>query len=275
MGQCRDFTPDLEQLASRWINIVCTTDAWSPDGPPGSEGGIGAGFYVTNGSVSGFAKPSKAPDPTWGTNHATNPVAAHEKIAADLASKLSLPVPPAVLWDRGIQKNGSPRHCVISALAFKPAFKWSQVMKLPRAGAQMLPAISTAASAMLVYDTWIDNRDRINAGNLIVTRDGSTDVVRCAYIDFAQTMTFGWLDRPVPSLNKVIGPDPGAISIDRSSLYDTVEKIERLTDQEIEAIVLRVPEGFLTTKRQTLIVEGLASRRDQLRAAMISKYGEA
>lgn len=273
MTSCRAFSDDLEAIAQRWNEVVCTSDKWTPEGPPGEAEGISAGFYVRSDGVRGFAKPSVHPNPRLGSPHVTNPVAAHEKIAADLAHRLGLPVPPAVLWDRGKRKDGSPHLCVISALAFAPAYKWSQVMRLPRAGVRMLPAISAAASAMVVYDTWMDNRDRINPGNLIVSEDGTTGLIRCAYIDFAQSMTFGWQDGPAPSILSQIGPYPGSVPVDLKAMTETLCKIESMDDAAISEPIQRIPTSFMTSQRKQVIINGLRQRRDQLRPVVEAKYG--
>lgn len=108
----RFFDPSAAAIANDWHNRVLSDHQWSPESAPGSAGGIQQGYFVRSGDIRAFAKPSQPPSPLLGPTYTDNPVAAHEKIAADLAFKLGLPIPPALLWDRGQQRSGGYRHCV-------------------------------------------------------------------------------------------------------------------------------------------------------------------
>jgi hypothetical protein len=273
MDRGRHFDSKLEQVAEAWASATVTSDMWTALTSPGQTVGITQGYYVTNGELSGFAKPSKPGDPKHGQNYISNPIAAHEKIASDLAYALALPVPPAILWDRGPQKSDNPRHCVISAVPFMPYYRWDQVMMTPTFGAKLVPSLTAAASALMVFDTWIDNRDRVNGGNLLVSYDPASSGARCAYIDFAQTMTFGWNDGPAPSVVRVESYFPGASKLDGAVVSDTVTAVENLPEERISAIVTQVPKEFIRERRQACIGEGLLRRRLALRAAISARYG--
>jgi len=267
MTVLRQFDPDIETLAGTWRGELCTSAKWLPEGAPGGLGGICAGYLVKNGTTLGYAKPSAPHDRKLGQAYVNNPIAAHEKIAADLAHDLGLPVPPAVLWDRGQQKGKGSQHCVISAVPFWPAYTWAQVMRLPKAGARLLPLIARAASAISVFDTWLDNRDRVNAGNLVI-RESDGFGVQVAYIDFAQSMSFGWGNGPAPGVIRVEGRFPGSAPLDADAIRDTVCAIETMLEDQIRSIVGRVPGAFLAPQRGWCIVEGLLRRRECLRGEM-------
>jgi len=89
----RAFSPDVEALAADWRGRCETSgDEWKPTSVVGAVHGEAAGYFVTSGTVNGYAKPSKldtSPKP-W-------PRAAHEKIAANLAFELGLPLPTVLL----------------------------------------------------------------------------------------------------------------------------------------------------------------------------------
>lgn len=90
----RSFSPDVEALAAAWRDRVpCVQqDHCRHTSQAGSAGGEASGYFVTSGPINGYAKPSMID-----TTPQPYSRAAHEKIAADLAHDLGLPLPPAVL----------------------------------------------------------------------------------------------------------------------------------------------------------------------------------
>lgn len=107
-------------------------------------------FYVLSGDLGGVAKPrEKTPPRKW-------PRAAIEKICADLAYELKLPVPPVTLWKASRKLNLLVSLLAVSLIPFEPAVAWNQ-----------------------------------NAGNLIFTEEES-GLVRTAHIDFSNSLFFGF-----------------------------------------------------------------------------------
>src|SRR5712671_187971 len=114
MVAVRRFPQEAEALARFWRDHAETADAWKPTGNPGAAGGQAQGYFVTSGPVNAFAKPSQR-DPS-----ATPvPRAAHEKVSADLAYDLGLPLPPAILhnWDDP-PPVGTERSVALSLIPF-------------------------------------------------------------------------------------------------------------------------------------------------------------
>src|SRR5258706_7322047 len=92
----RYFTPLEEHHAASWAELVETADPWVIGLPIGL--GESQSFHIDcSEGRRGACKPAHAGDGT--------PRAGHEKIAADLAFRLHLPVPAACLW-----KEPSNRH---------------------------------------------------------------------------------------------------------------------------------------------------------------------
>jgi hypothetical protein len=116
MGEIRRFTAEVEVHAKLWRQATTTDLPWTLRGKPGEVGGMTAGYFVHHETITGFAKPSHDTAPV--------PMAAQEKIAADLAFDLGLPVPPVVLWDRGARNDGLFQFCAVSLVPFEPANKW-------------------------------------------------------------------------------------------------------------------------------------------------------
>ncbi len=266
----RNFPVETEAAAGEWHSKVLSDHQWVPDATLGRPGGIGEGYYVTAGSLTAFAKPAVHPKPEWHAALKNNIPATHEKIAADLAYELCMPVPPALLWHCPSTRKESVQFKAVSLVPFKPFYTWEQILLISGMVKLVVPGIAKAASEIVAFDTWLDNRDRVNAGNVIVgMQPGSTDV-RCAYLDFAQSMSFSWDTGeaiPVAAVPRF----PGAVPADRESLEAAVRAIESLDDAKIRAIVERIPEKFTTRKRLACIVNGLLMRRGALRGALLNE----
>lgn len=264
----RAFGDAVEALASEWRKGILTTDAWRSTSRPGAVQGESEGFFVGCGGHDGYAKPSKA-------KRDQVPRAAHEKIAADLACDLSLPVPPVLLWERSGVAAGEETKCAISYVPFNPAHKWGHIAAMPATATRLSQALTNAASAMAALDTWLDNRDRAaNPGNLIVNGDGIVEPVRYAYIDYSYSMSYGWKDGPVPPVAGVIGPYPPTVKVDISVLAASVQAIESLHADVIKEVVGRIPDAFMTPVRRAVVIDGLLKRRTDLRAALSKTYGK-
>lgn len=255
----RWFSPEVETVAPQWRGETRTTLRWTQAGQPGEAGGEAQGFFVRSNGLDAYAKGS------GGVFRA-----AHEKIAADLAHDLGLPIPPVTLWDH---PNGEP--CSVSLIPFPAPQKWGVASQAPQSMARMAPQLAKCRSAMTVFDTWVDNRDRVNDGNVIVTL-ALNGGFGCAYIDYAYSLSHGWGEGTAPAITTVVPhypqPSPPA-PVDLAVLRATLEAIEAFPDAKIEEVVNRVPDHFLTPSRQATIVGGLVGRKAQLRAAFAVSQG--
>jgi hypothetical protein len=182
----RRFTASTQAIDQNWSTCPCSGDAWTATGIVwGTNNGP---IQVKNGAgVLGVQKP--------GHSNPTNPhTAATEKVVADLAYHLNLPVPPATLWDRGAAL-GLPRYVVISAWACDNVLSWDQA----QAGlsAAQRDALLSSASAMLPFESWISADDRQNGGNVLIAVDAHGDV-QGAWIDYAFSLDHLWKGNLVP-----------------------------------------------------------------------------
>lgn len=267
----RTFDGSLETLATDWRNAVISGDAWQVVQTCGSVGGEAQSLVVRCASTGGYAKPGH-------NNMAVTalPRAAHEKIVSDLAYELHLPIPPVILWDRGgAVPAGQERYTAISALAFTNAQMWGSVVKLADVHARILPGTREVASAMTVLDTWVDNRDRVNEGNLLVTEDtsGNPPLLRMAYIDYAYSLTYGWMQGEGYKAQTVVGCYPSPpLGVDVAIVADILARIEALPTSTVEKIVKRIPDEFLPADRRQLIIDGLVYRAEHLRIFLRTTY---
>jgi len=264
MGGFRRFDAVVEACAAEWRKVASTGLDWVPISLPGTALGTMAGYFVQHGELVGFAKPSRGPN-------AANPVpvAAHEKIAADFAYDLHLPVPPVDLWDRATRKGNLYQYCAVSLVPFQPLDKWETLLRVPAAADRLLPELAFAASAMLAFDTWIDNLDRINSGNLLAGEDPDHGTARYAYIDHANSLTYGWGDGPPARIARRVGPYPDQVTPDGRTIGETIAAIEALSDDHIAQVVDRIPEAFISPPRKACMRAGLCRRRHDLRGVLL------
>lgn len=269
----RRFADNVEAIARAWRAQVLSAESWRVVGPRTIQHGEASGFFVTANGVGGYAKPGRNQPPV--TEH---PRAAHEKIAADLAHDLGLPVPPCTLWERPSPGAGE-RFCCVSLEAFVPIFQWRDVLRAPGLAGRLANESIEAASAMVAFDTWLGNGDRVNEGNLLVQEDvsGPVPVARFAYIDFANAFTWSW----GPPSNQAeawkfvgaTGPYPvGSNRLDLTLMAKTRDAIRAVPQAAIRDIVDRVPPSFLPAARKDAIMKGLEYRQQSLDSLLRSAF---
>jgi hypothetical protein len=136
--------------------------------------------------------------------------------------------------------------------------------------------LKPVASALVPFDTWLDNSDRPNSGNLIVSKDQAdpSKPLRVAYIDYANSMICEWRNRSFT----VIAPRPiyptDQTDADVTVMEDMLRRIEAIGGDTIKGIVDQVPDDFATGPQKRLILDGLLYRQQPcLRAALKAVYG--
>jgi hypothetical protein len=245
----RHFTPLEEQHAASWAELVEATDPWVIGLPIGL--GESQSFHIDcSEGRRGACKPAHAGDGT--------PRAAHEKIAADLAFRLRLPVPAVCLW-----KDPSNGHLfAVSTWAFRQAMTWGEVST--RLSATFMQNAAPAFSAMRVFHTWIGDTDHGgNPGNVLVDVESGEDQPRVAFIDHAFSMSQNpdFVTKPAQIVPSLYVPD-GMSHL--ASISETIERINQMEATMLETIVRRVPAPFLPSERAEAIILGLLKRRTEL-----------
>lgn len=150
-----------EEIACAWRGEVVSTLPWRPaDEQPEVESGDLKGFAVVAEGFPGrgFLKPGvRLPDADRKCH------AAREKIAADLAFDLSLPVPPAILWRRPGQPTHVETQVVVSQFVYPEDVKWFMVeygnVRPVVLSSDEAAEILRRASGMLAFDTWVDQHE--------------------------------------------------------------------------------------------------------------------
>lgn len=225
---------------------------------------------MTSGTVNGYAKPSKIDNSPM-----PNPRAAHEKIAADLAFELGLPLPPVLLhrWP-GAPPQGDQRFVAISLQPFLNVHKWQHIEAVPALAQEMKLELRPVASALVPFDTWLDNGDRPNSGNLIVSKDATdlTKPLRVAYIDYSNSMICEWRNRahtdiPVRPIYPTDQKDA-----DVNVMECILKRIETVDAATINGIVNRIPNDFAAPAVRAQILGGLLHRQSRVRAVLKTVY---
>jgi hypothetical protein len=202
------------------------------------------------------------------------PRAAHEKIASDLAFDLGLPVPPVVMWRRRqVSVPEQEALCAVSLVPFEPVHKWQHVEATPAARDRLASGLAAAASAMSVFDTWLDNRDRHNGGNLLVNENLATGMIHWAYIDYAYSMTYGWGQGAAPAVGSIVARYPVQAPANLAAVADTVQAIEAMREDAIRLVVIRLSPDFIDAARAATIADGLIRRRIGIRQVLRQEYG--
>ena len=199
----------------------------------------------------GYAKTSQA-------------LAYREKIAADAAALIGVPV-PEVRLDK--VEGSSDWHAI--SIVFG-----SESVDVPllrdRLGAMFESApVKDAfrrASGLLVLHTWLATED-LKDEHLVVSAkpDGTYDA---AAIDFAYSMN---IQADGGDVQAPGGPPSLVGNVDQALIRVTVERTEATTDEQIRAIVDALPDELLTRGDKDKLISGLCARRSKIREAMKQK----
>lgn len=153
------------------------------------------------------------------------------------------------------------RYVSISAWAFYPAIEWPLAREHLSERQKILAG--EAASAMAVFDTWICAQDRRN-DHVLIWDNGDPDNLSLAYIDYAFSLSYDW-SHPEPKSGKPKLAFPTELPKSTEAIHNTIDRIEALTDAEINQIVSRVPSSCASIVAQEAVSKGLIERRDTLR----------
>jgi hypothetical protein len=265
------FSRDGDALSRDWRGRVISDDPWRQTSSPGADGGEAQGYFVTSGPTNAYAKPSKID-----TSAQPVPRAAHEKIAADLAHDTAVPLPGAILHRWPTPPAGCDQPCVaLSLIPFLAVHKWATVKAVPAIEAQLKLELREAASVLVAFDTWVDNRDRVSDSNLLVSKASAdpSAPAQVAYIDYAYSLAHGWRAGGYQNIVacQMFPTDPK--DVDTSAMDGAINRIESVPDDAVREVVTRIPRDFLAEADRDLIISGLLHRKTRLRPALKAVYG--
>lgn len=206
-----------------------------------------------------WAKPARASNP------ADAPCPAHEKIAADLADLLELPIPPVALSNK-TEGMGLAKVVALSYEALPQGKPWAKLSDAQKdqAKAKLLPTFS----AMWVFNAWVCDTDHNwNVGNVIVEifPDG---LVNTAFIDYSNALTHAWKPPANPQAQDWSKRNDPYNPCDKAAMAEAIGRIEKLPSQQIASIIGRTPGDCLAADLAKHLTEGLEARRKQLKAIL-------
>jgi len=227
----------------------------------GSGTGVLSGYVVEASPFPrrGFLKPGR----TLASPERLKRHAAREKIAADIAGDLDMPVPPAVLF-RSIAVG---EHSVITLFLHPFQLEWPAVVfegfVPPRTSDADKARILAESTRVLALDTWLDQYDHgdAHAGNVVwgYGPEGSELV----FLDYASSMGADGSWRADGWQSVEIAPFPRHLlaRLDDDLLEAAIERIEHFPRSAIEEIVGRIPSGFLPEPEKAMLTVALVGRR--------------
>jgi len=267
----RVFDASMDAVSEEWSNSAGARtwdfDDWM------DKGSTGAFKVKSNDGIDGVAKPGIAtPEVCCGP--------ANEKIAADLAALLGLPIPPVVLYEwpidrmnevlKGKEKTPSQRFLAISAFAFSEDRNTSVL------DANDGATLASSLTAIWAFDSWISARNRsISSGQAVISKDhGSTsgkNSIRIAYLDYALSLADSW------RVGDEKSHDAAYWEFDESLIYEKrciaivnpmVSRIRRITAGQIDEIVTRIPDLWLPKENKDVVTKNLKSRQQRLKSLL-------
>lgn len=250
----RSFPSDVEAIAKSWAETALTADEWEDLGKFGNTESQPIRVRNRKNGLIGVGKPCKRDDNVC---HA-----AHEKIVADLAYQVGLPIPPVILWDR--QDDALPqRYACISAWAFPNSFHWGEVEGILTTAQK--DASRPIFSAIQPFETWISAEDR-KREHVLVHADPADGKVSLAFIDYSFSLSKSWKDSPSKiQVAQQFMPVPPRLDAD---ILQAIENIDKISHEMIDAIVDRVPDMYLDALKKEIIKSNLKDRVGRIQAML-------
>lgn len=191
---------------------------------------------------------------------------AAEKIAADLAAYLGLPVPPARIWVKPALLDGSDEVYAVSLKAFPHSRPNPSSLSVAR---------DPFIAAIAVFDRWIGNNDR-HTGNIVYDAASPADAPAAgfAYIDHGCALLPGDLARPALYAAGLQAPktwrwpfipyeqaladirSPGSLA------HAVLQRLCDMPDTAIAEIVARLPDAIYSPDQKKYTVDLLRLGRD-------------
>ena len=283
-----DLQRQNKRIAEEWRSCVVSSQKWyKVNNQAGAHfeavQGEAGGYFVTSDVLQRrcYMKPAKTLSGT--RDHRINRErarAAREKIAADLAHDLHLPVPPVILHRREGEDVTSSRQVSISLVMYPKQWPWAQVSGLSLEEESPITAamakVLSLASGMYVFDTWLDQRDHEFSPHNIVWgyESGALEQSELIFLDFAHSLGSDggdefpndWSGGGWKPVCKAGFPALLRRHLDGKRIENVVRAIEHLSEDEIVNVVERVPKDFLPPDQADTMIEGLLGRRICLRS---------
>jgi hypothetical protein len=258
-------------IARVWRGLPVSADDWERDGTQVARPGEAGGFWMKCTQTGRFAWAKPA------TNDPGQPRAAREKIASDLAHELGLSVPPVLLHRLPSPNDSSAILPICLSLACYPKqHQLGDLFDCSREDGGTKPALHqffgnfASLSEIAAFDAWLANEDRGEQNILLGYEERPGAAGELLFVDFAYSMR--WDSTTLNTFGLHVNRPFYRNYIKREATVQAAEKISKLPDEEIHAIVDRIPNDFIAEGARRLLVEGVISRKNLLCGAFTSWY---
>ncbi len=258
-----------EEIAKDWRTRAVSTLKWMRcSNQTGLIEGEAGGYYVEAEGFHrrGYLKPANAHQDAAEVSRA-----AREKIAADLAYDLGLPVPPVQLTYRENPPPGCETAVAVSLIMYPAQHAWETIRDIPVNQAPIGLAVAQAmsnCSPMFVFDTWVAQTDHNDhPHNIVWGYDPKTlSDSRIIFLDFAFSMGCRgeWENGGWRTITKAGFPAKMLNHLNSDSVLETIHKISDLNDTQIQEVIMRIPKSHLDEEQKEYIYQGLIGRKPLL-----------
>jgi hypothetical protein len=270
---------DTRAIAELWRRQCVSPDIWlEAESQAGALPGSCDGIYLVSDAIGWrrvYVKPLRRGQ--------IRGRAAREKIAADLAFELGVPVPPSVLIERHDAGGSFERYANASLVVYQGQAPWWAVRRaVNHPGRSALRELARRtmvrdSAAAFAFDTWVGQTEHQpdHPHNIILGWSGESES-GFGFLDYEYA--FGGLDdswRGDRTLDCHAAPFPEELfeALDRSDLESPLGAIEAIPTEIIEDVVHRIPAEFLDEADRDRIARGLIARQALVRPAIWHTLG--
>ncbi len=259
-----------DELKTLWREQVESPLRWRrAANQAGAAQGICQGFYATSDSLRRrvYLKP------TISTGTGRLAIAAREKIAADIAFDLNIPVPPVVLAPH-VEGLPSNLPVCISLVLYPSQALWNAVD--PTLGRRpipeldvIIPSLMESASRALVFDTWVDQIDHgegVQNNNVILGYSERFQAPGLVFLDYEKAFSAGYTLGPQVQAPMQIAAFPNYLRAHSQpdAIQSQIKDIMALRQDTLEQIIYRIPPQYLDPDEGSRILDLLLQRREGL-----------
>ncbi len=269
----RRFDPRVETIAAEWLANPVMQSPWLQNRPVDRRHATSPWWATSNdGAHQAVLKPGpfgggdEVADMHAGLNDlfdnrarvyvTTMPIAAIEKIAADLAYHLRLPVPPGALYENTAAVNVGCNKAFLSLKTFDTSETACKDV-VRRMDLEQLAHFIRANSAMSVFKGWLQDDDPRRFANIVIDKD----TLNPAFVDFSMSTLAHWR-KPQGHFKPMLSD---AEVITRGDLRQTLGDIQALPATIIHDTVENIPDDFMGRADKDMMIAGLLHRQGALR----------
>lgn len=254
----------VESICEEWRQRLFSSADWSPTSDQPSSGEAN-GIKVASDSVpfGAYLKPGREKNDNISR-------AANEKICADLAQDVDVPVPPALLCDQDSVIDDQPECTVLSLYLSDQAWSLRDLQDISDPPWDLLEDALEEASTVVAFDAWVGNTDT-DTGNTVFIEDQEGNY-RAVHIDLAYALNKKgrWEDGNGGQVTPPNYHDRVADNFDEEEILEGANRIESYSDINIEQIVERIPDSYMQPDEREVVASALIERRSRVRSAVSS-----